>query len=57
MSDMAGNVWEWTSTPSGAGRVFHGGCWDVNGTICIIEIQGYDCPNATDYDLGFRVCR
>ena len=49
MCDMAGNVWEWTSSGSGMYRVHRGGCsvsHRVNGN-----------PYYPHYCIGFRVCR
>ncbi len=60
MSDMAGNVWEWTSSlwdPAYSFRVFRGGSWNFNDDYCTVSSRYYNDPSNT-YDLiGFRVCR
>jgi formylglycine-generating enzyme required for sulfatase activity len=58
MSDMAGNVREWTSTSSGDARVIRDGCWFSSGYICTVSIRWYTCsPSWIDGHIGFRVCR
>jgi hypothetical protein len=60
MCDMAGNVWEWTSSlwdPQYDFRVMRGGCWTINGNYCTVSLWLYDHPDYWNYDLGFRVCR
>jgi len=57
MGDMAGNVWEWTSTPTGANMVVRGGSWTDPSTSCSVTSKGNPWPLAMIYNLGFRVCR
>ena len=58
MCDMAGNVWEWTSTISGDGRYMRGGCWDLNNNYCVVSYQhDPSSPDHANYTIGFRVCR
>jgi formylglycine-generating enzyme required for sulfatase activity len=57
MSDMAGNVWEWTSTSSGNLRVIRGGCWFSSDSECTVSLEQACLPLWTDGSIGFRVCR
>jgi hypothetical protein len=57
MSDMAGNVWEWTSSGLDSNRVFRGGGWYSLDSDCAISIRGDGIPHANYTDIGFRVCR
>lgn len=54
--DMHGNVWEWTATAEGSGRVYRGGSWYYFADFCESSSGGsYSSPDYRDYDLGFRV--
>jgi serine/threonine-protein kinase len=58
--DMAGNVWEWTSTyydDSDQWRVLKGGAWDYKGvkdTRCASRV--YFRPTFRNSAIGFRCC-
>ena len=57
MCDMAGNVWEWTSTIENSYRGFRGGCWNNFEYHCTVSIRYFSYPDDANYDRGFRVCR
>lgn len=57
MSDMAGNVWEWTSSSLDDNRVFRGGSMGGIDSDCDVSIRGDGIPYANYWDIGFRVCR
>ena len=57
MSDMAGNVWEWTSTAYASYRVIRGGGWGIFDDFCTVSFRNYCHPDLTSYRVGFRVCR
>ncbi|MBN1509800.1 MAG: SUMF1/EgtB/PvdO family nonheme iron enzyme [Sedimentisphaerales bacterium] len=57
MSDMAGNVWEWTGSGSDSFRIFRGGSLGSIDSDCAVSVRGDGIPYANYYDIGFRVCR
>ncbi len=60
MNDMAGNVWEWTSSlwdPRYSYRVLRGGGWNGHDSHCTVSDRSYYTPYFTYNYNGFRVCR
>lgn len=56
LCDMAGNVWEWTSTLSEGNRAVCGGSWAPRGPSCMVADHYYFNPDDSDGHTGFRVC-
>jgi hypothetical protein len=58
--DMAGNVWQWTSTPAGAGtgrQIVKGGSW-MDGPADLRVSNRRDVDSSQGYvDVGFRLVR
>jgi len=52
--DLAGNVWEWTSTPLEAQRILKGGSYLTNLTAARASNRFADDPDLRHPDVGFR---
>ncbi len=58
--DMAGNVWQWTSTPSGPGasnKIAKGGSWMDGPADLRISVRRDVDPSKGYVDVGFRLVR
>ena len=56
LHDMHGNVWEWTETADGGGRVLRGGSWIFSAWGCESSFRSFDLPSSRNDSLGFRLC-
>lgn len=58
LHDLTGNVWEWTSTQGGAGRVGRGGGWRSDDPSRLrVALRGTDEVGNRSSSLGFRCAR
>ena len=56
--DLAGNVWEWTSSAEGENRVLRGGGWgDGDAARLSASLRNHDSPSVRSNDVGFRCAR
>jgi formylglycine-generating enzyme required for sulfatase activity len=54
--DMAGNVWEWTATEDGSGRLVRGGSFVNDRFQARCAFRDWDLANSGVRFYGFRVC-
>src|SRR5207245_1398691 len=57
LCDMHGNVCQWTDTEEGSARVFRGGGWGDDGSVCRAADRGGNSPTLRGSVLGFRLAR
>ncbi len=57
LCDMSGNLWEWTATASGAGRVLRGGSFGSEAAGVRVDHRNVFAPDVRYDSLGFRVAR
>jgi formylglycine-generating enzyme required for sulfatase activity len=57
MCDMAGNVFEWTSTDDFNNSYIQGGAWNSAGNACKVLTYLYIDRSTMAHNTGFRACR
>lgn len=73
LSDMSGNVWEWCwdwygvcpagfhedyrGADLGTQRIFRGGAYHLDSSLCALNYQGVAAPNYNSHTFGIRVVR
>ena len=54
IQDLAGNVWEWTSSDYGISKVLRGGSWNLDADYLVSAFRGGWFPVYNSRHLGFR---
>ena len=55
--DLAGNVWEWTSSPENVYKILRGGSWFSNSTYLRVAYRFRFQAEGRGGDIGFRCAR